>query len=501
MANIRKQAILSSILVYFGFFIGAINTYFFTRNGSFTPEQFALTRIFYDLGQNIFVFSTMGILPVMYKFYPYYKDNVEERRNDLLTWALVVSFIGFIMVMIAGWVFQPMFVRKFAERSPLILEYYHLIFLFGFGMLFFSVLEAYCWSLQKTVFSNFLKETGMRMVILALILLYYFKILSFPAFMVLFTFTYFIIFVAILLYLIKLGRFRLVFKPSRVTLKFKKKIFTMQSLIYGGVVIQVIAQTIDSLIIASLKGLGSTAVFSLAQYAANLIQVPQRSILSISTGVLSQAWKEKDFEQINRIYHRSSINLLLLALFIFGNIWINLREALTVLNIQEDYVAAINVIFVLGLARLVDAGTGVNGTIISTSVYWRFDFISGIVLLFLRIPLTYFLIKEYNIIGSAFAELIAYSVYNYIRFEFLRRKFGMQPFSLKTAYSLLLAATGVGLCYGLLRHWGGWTGIILRTGVFSTIMIAGIFIFSLTPDAWQIYHKWADKLRQKYHPK
>ena len=53
MGTIRKQTIISSILVYIGFFIGAVNMYFYTKDGSFTPEQFALTRIFFDFAQNM----------------------------------------------------------------------------------------------------------------------------------------------------------------------------------------------------------------------------------------------------------------------------------------------------------------------------------------------------------------------------------------------------------------------------------------------------------------
>lgn len=498
MANIRRQAILSSILVYFGFLIGAVNTYFFTRNGSFTPDQFGLTRVFYDLGQNIFVFGSLGVIPVMYKFYPYFKDNVDDKKNDLLTWALTASFTGFILVLIAGYVLEPLVIKKYSQRAPLIITYYYLIFPFGFGMLFFSVLEAFCWSLQKTIYSNFLKETGMRMIVLVLILLYFTKVVNFDTFIKLFSFVYFILFIAILIYLIRLKKFHLTFKVSHPTKKFKKKMLSMWGLTYGGVMIMVVAQTIDTFIIASLKGLGSTGVFNLAQYAANLIQVPQRSIQSISTGVLSQAWKDKNYSEINRIYQRSSINLLLLAAFIFGNIWLNINDAFSVFNIQDDYKAGINVVFVLGIAKLIDAGTGVNNIIIGTSIFWRFDFISGIVLLAFRIPVTYLLIKHYGIIGSAFAEVFAYTIYNAIRYEFLRRKFDMKPFTVKTLYSVIVAAIAFGVSFLLFRSSGGWFGMIGRSTVFTAIFIAGIFYLELTPDAMQMYHKVKDRwLRNK----
>ena len=505
MGSIRKQTIISSLLVYFGFFIGMINIYFYTAKtpfffytdgNIFTPSQYALTRIFFDFGQIMFAFGSLGVIPVIYKFYPYYKDNLAERKIDLLSWALLASFLGFVIVTWGGWYFQPLFIRKFAERSQLVVDYYFWLFPFALGMLFFSVIESFCWALHKSVISNFLKETGLRILTTVIILLYYFKVISFPNFVYTFSFLYIAVFLVLLIYLYKTGNLYLTFSISRVTRKFWKKIIGMQMLIFGGTVIAAIAATIDSLIIASLKGLTATGIFVFAQYAANLIQVPQRSIQSISAGILSRAWKDKDYKEINRIYERSCINLLLMSLFIFGNIWLNIADGMHVLNIQKDYSDGLGVLFILGMVRIIDAGTGLNAMVINTSTFWRFDFYSGVVLLAFRLPLTYYLIKTYGIIGSAFAELVAYGIYNFIRYEFLRRKFNMQPFSLKTLYSLLLAAGGYGFCYYVMKDLHGWTGLFLRGISFSLIMISGIFYWKLTPDAGQLWDNLIKRVRK-----
>lgn len=491
---IRKQAIISSILVYIGFFIGAINTYFFVKNGSFSPAEYGLTRIFFDVAQNFYAFGSLGIIPVIYKFFPYYKDNLERKENDLLTWGLVASFIGFTVLLVLGFVFEPVIVRKFTARSLLFVHYFYWVFPFAFGLLFFSVLEAYSWALKKTVLSNFLKETGLRIITLVFILLYYFNVVGFDTFIKLFSSLYFLIFLVLLVYLIKTGQFNLTFRVSRVTRKFRRKMFAMQSLVFGGVVIQSIGLTIDTLIIASRISLSSAGIFNLAQYVANLVQVPQRSIQSISTGVIAEHWKNKNYAEINRIYKRSSINLLILALFIYGGITLNVYDLFSVLPIQAAYRDGIIVMFVLGIARIIDAGTGVNGVIIATSTFWRFDFLSGVVMLAIRIPVTYFLIIEYGIIGSAFAEIFAYSIYNLIRFEFLRRKFNMQPFDRNTVIVILLGAIGFGAAYFLgTVITNVWLRIIAQSLVFSAIFLGGVFKFELSPDVMQLYYRWVKK--------
>ena len=271
----------------------------------------------------------------------------------------------------------------------------------------------------------------------------------------------------------------------------------MQALVYGGTLIASIAATIDTFIIAKFYDLTAVGIFVFAQFGANVLQVPQRSIQAVSSSFLARAWKDKNHAEVNRIYTRSCINLLLMALFLFGNIWLNVREGISVLDIQTEYLDGMTVLFILSMVRIIDAGTGLNAMVINTSTLWRFDFISGVVLIGLRLPLTYYLIKNYGILGSAIAELIAYATYNFIRYEFLRRKFNMQPFNAKTVYAILLSVAAYSVCYFAFGSLKGWTSIILNGIVFSGIMISGVFYFKLTPDAMQLYHVVKQKLNTK----
>ncbi|MFN5426274.1 MAG: lipopolysaccharide biosynthesis protein, partial [Bacteroidota bacterium] len=73
MGNIRKQTIVSSILVYLGFGVGAVNMLLYlSESGPFSLEEFGLTRIFFDYAQNMLALGALGTIPVIYKFYPFY---------------------------------------------------------------------------------------------------------------------------------------------------------------------------------------------------------------------------------------------------------------------------------------------------------------------------------------------------------------------------------------------------------------------------------------------
>lgn len=496
MAGIRKEAIISSILVYMGTAIGALNTYFFVKNGSFTEIQYGLTRFYSDLGQNFFIFASLGVIPVLYKFFPYFKDNLSNKNNDLFGRSLLQALVGFIIVIGGAILLEPLFVLKFSNRSPLALDYYFWVLPYAFGMLLFSLLEGYAWAVQRTIVSNFLRETGMRIFTLLFILLYYFGFISFHVFMILFSMLYLLIGICLLIYLIKIGELHITFKKSRVTEKYGKKMMSMQMLVFGGILITTLGQTIDGFIIASLLGLGPTGVYTLALYASNLIQIPQRSMQSIATGVLSRNWKDKNLSEIARIYQRSSINLLILSLFLFGNMWLNIRDGVNVLNIQDQYAAGIPLVLIFGIIRIIDGGTGVTAQIIGTSTYWRFEFFSGVIMLALRIPLSYIFVKEFGIIGSAYSDLISLGIYNFIRFEFLRRKFKMQPFTKETVYTIIMAFAGFFIAYWVGSGMAGWTAIIVRSVIFSAIMIAGVFALKLTPDAFQLLEIGKNKLKR-----
>lgn len=490
MQTLRKQTILSSIFIISGFVFGAINIFFYVKSGAFTKGEFGLTKIFFDFAQLAIAFSCMGFLSVLYKFYPYYNDNLPRHKNELLTLSFVVSLTGFAVFCLIGYLIKPYFISKFIERSPLVVDYYYYLFLFAFGMLLFSVLEIYGWVKHRSIVTNFLKESALRLITLLLILLVFFKLIGFHSFIVLFSCQFLLLTAIIWLYYKQKGELFFSFSISRVTKKFWKKMLAMQSLIYGGAMIIAITSVIDTFVIAKLMGQSYVGDFGLAQYGATLVNVPQKAILGGSVGILTHAWKSKNISEINRIYGRSCINLSLMALFLFGNIWLNAAPLIDTLKIDASWKFGLNTMFFICIARVIDASTGINGIIISTSTFWKFDFISGMILLAIRIPASWFLIVHYGLIGSAFADVVSITIYNIIRFEYLRRKFGMQPFSYKNILAIVLAVLGYFIAFYACNNMNGFIGIFLRSLIFSSVMVVGVFALKLTPDAMQLWDRW-----------
>jgi O-antigen/teichoic acid export membrane protein len=117
-----------------------------------------------------------------------------------------------------------------------------------------------------------------------------------------------------------------------------------------GAIIYNTALNIDSFTIGSKLGLSVLGVYTLAKYISSVISVPQRSVASIAVPYVAQAFKDKRFDEVRRIYMRSAINLLIIALFVFLNVWINLDDAYQVFHLDKSFEAGKYVILILGIA-------------------------------------------------------------------------------------------------------------------------------------------------------
>ena len=497
MSEIRKRSLKATGWIYFGFLIGALNTYFLTHKSWFTTDQNGLTRAMIETSQLIFAFSTLGTTTYLYKFFPYYQDNLKSKKNDLLGVALIVSIAGFIFTCSGLFLLEPVIIKKFSTNSLLYVQYFYWILPMGFFVLLYNILEAYSYGFNKGVLTNFLKETILRLFTLCIILLKIFEYINFSTFVILFSFQYAIITFILLFHLYQKNQLWLSFKISRVTKKFRKKIFAIMSLTFTVIVVSVLRQSIDGLVLAAKQNLGKVGIFGLAAYMVSILQAPFRSILSITIPILSRSWKNKDINEIERIYKRTSINLLSFSLFLFFLIWLNFSEGIHFFGINPDYLEGKDVFLILGIVTIIEMGTGVNGQIIGTSTFWRFELWTSLLLTALIIPLSYYLTVKYGIIGPAIANLISFSIYNFIRYWFLYQKFNLQPFSVKTIEVILISFAAYFIAYFSFVHIHGLIGLTARSVVFIILFGTGFYLRNITPDLQPIMANILKRIRIK----
>jgi O-antigen/teichoic acid export membrane protein len=136
-----------------------------------------------------------------------------------------------------------------------------------------------------------------------------------------------------------------------------------------------------------------------------------------------------------------------------------------------------------------------NSQIIGTSTFWKFEFITGIILLAIMLPLNWQLTRYQGIVGPAIANLVGFTIYNAIRYLFLWKKFRMQPFTFKTAYTILLAATCYIIAFWLFDNYTGFIWMIVRSSVFCLLFASGMFGLKLSPDVQPVLATIKKRLR------
>lgn len=497
MSQIRKNSIKATIWIYVGFLIGAVNTYFLTHKSWFTTEQNGLTRSLIEVGQLVYAFSCLGCTSFIMKFFPYYEDNLEPKKNDLLGLALIIALSGFILT--AGGLFlcEPIIIKKFSTNSYLLVQFLYWVLPLGFFILLYNILESYSYGFGKGVLGSLLRETVIRFYSFVIILLKIFDVISFKTFIALFAFQYALIVLILAVHLKLEGKLWINFSFSRVTKKFRKKIISILILTFFVIIVNVLRFSIDGIVLAAKQNLGKVGIFGLASYMVSILQAPFRSIVAVTIPMLSRAWKDKNLVEIKRIYQRSSINMLGFSLFVFFCVWLNFDNGINFLHINPDYLEGKWVFFYLGIVTIIELGTGVNGQIIGTSTYWRFELWTSLLLTMMIIPLSYYLTTKYGIMGPAVANLFSFTIYNGIRYTFLLKKFNMQPFTMKTLELLIIATLSYAIAYFATRNLEGIIAILSSLGIFCTLYISLFYWRNISPDVKQVMLSVTNRFRKK----
>lgn len=495
MATIRKQSIYSSLFIYAGFAIGALNVLFlFPR--FFTPEQFGLTRVLMDIA---LIFSTIcaaGTLPVAMKFYPFYKHHLPKEKNDLLTWVFVIGTVMCLLIYLAFPLIEPWTLKKFGYRSPILVTHFKWVYPLTISLVAISMLEVFAWIVGRTVIANFLKEFLFRILTLLLIIIWGTGIITdFDLFIGTYASLYFIP-VAILIWVVYRSReFSINFTPSKVTKRYQGFMLKFGGAYFLSAVLNIVAKTNDTLIIASQSqgGLADAAIFTIATYLITVMDVPQRSMVSAATPQIALAWKNNDLEKLDRLYKKTALNLLIIAAGIMGIVVMALPYLQELLGTAYSGLSIL--MLVLGFGKLIDLGTGLNSQILQLSKHWKIDLFTNMFFVFVSILFNYFLTKNYGILGTAFGSLIAIVLYNFIRFIYIKRIYGLQPFSVNNFLALLLAAGLATLIFNIPLPLPIIVVSSIKIIAFGLCYGFGVIKLNISQDITDLWQLTAQKLR------
>jgi O-antigen/teichoic acid export membrane protein len=497
MTTIRHQSLVSLVFIYAGFLIGGINILFLFPK-FFSTEQFGITRFLLEFAVLLSSVCSAGMISVTIKFFPFYQKHLPTKKNDLFFITLGIITIALIVFTIVLPFFKPIFIRKFSYRSPLLIQYYYLLLPLTVGLTLFSLYEAYAWITKKSVVSSFLREFLFRFTITILIVIWAMGwIKDFSQFITAFSFAYFPALIALMLVVHRTRSIYFVSEISNLTQRLSPKMAGFGFAFFASSVLNALARTNDTIILGtqSVRGLSDIAVFNVATFVITLMEVPQRSLVASATPQIAIAWKDKNYTRLSSLYNKTALNLLVIGVGLLAIIYLNVDELVSLLGPQ--YASIGYIVLILGAAKIIDLGTGLNSQILVLSKHWKIDLYSNLFFVVVSLVLNYYLTKKLGLSGPAYGGLIAIIFFNLIRFIAIWRIYKLQPFTIEN-----LKVFGIGLISFFLIYIIPSSGNIYFNVVVSSTLFIGIYglmiiFFKISPDLNNLFTDFMKKITPK----
>ncbi len=447
MGVIIRQSIKGTIVNYVGAFIGFLML-FFLLTKFLSAEEIGLMRVLLEAGLFFCALSQLGIGASAMRYYPYFKD---EKKNDngFLFWTLIIPFVGFFIVTIAFILLKSPISNYFSKNSPLFVNYYYYIIPLGLFYLYMVVFETNSNVLMRIVVPKFIREIGIRVLTIVVILLYAFHYVDLDWFVILLVSIYGVATLLNLFYLLSLKKFSLKPVLSFITKPLKKSFFFYTSFLVLSTLSVSIMSKLDLFLVGGQLGLMEAGIYSIALNIAIIIEIPYRSLVAISIPEISQSIKDNDIYKTNTLCQKVSLHQFLIGCFIFLFIWINIDFVFQILPHGEMYATGKWVVFFLGLARLVDSSFGISLQVLSYSKYYFYSLLFTTLLVIGIVVLSnVYLIPAYGMMGAAMGAFLPYIVYLTLLMAFIKWKLNVTPLSVHLLKVLVIAAVMIGLSWG-----------------------------------------------------
>lgn len=498
MGVIAKQSFRGTVVNYVGVGIGFLTT-FFVLTRFLSPEEIGLARVLIDSAVIFVSLAGLGTSSSIIRFYPYFADS-KSRDHGFFFLTTLIPFVGFLLFAFLYWAFHSSLQNLFAGKSPLFVNYYYFVLPIAFFLLYQTTFETHANVLMRIVFPKFVREVLTRILLLAVYLLYAFRVLGMEGFVISLCAVYAVAALCNFVYLLCLGKIS--FRPD---FSFLNRPLVLQWLSYSSFLllsacVTMLGPTISSFFVTAQLGLDQTGIYAIATAIAVIVSIPYRSMNSIVQPELAKASKEKDTAKQNLLVRQVAAVLMWVALVILALIWINIDVIFALLPNGNIYAPARYVILLLGIGNLLQASFSLVGSVLSFSRYYYFSLFFSILLAVATVSLNNWLIPLIGINGAAVATCAAYGLYFIALLSVVWIKLKVSPLSASlwkiVVMAILMAFANI-LLSRLMAGMNLYGSAVLRT----LLIVGGACLVSycarIVPDINLFVDKWLSRITRK----
>ncbi len=496
MGIIARQSIKGAIANYIGVAIGFFVS-FFVLTKYLTQEEIGLTRVMVDAAMLFSSLAALGTGSSIVKFFPWFKDDRDN--HGIFGLSLLLPLAGFALFALAFLLFRDPLLAVYSKNAPLLADYFYLLPMLTFFALYMGVFETNASVLMRITVPKLVREVGIRLFNLVTYLLYGFDLISIDTFVWLFCGSYGMAMLLNVFYLFTLGHisFRIdrhFLTPDRLKEIGRYTLYMTAVALAGNIPL------FNSLFLGAKAGLALTGVYTIASYIANVVEVPYRSLGAISRPVIATAVKENNWGEVNRLARQVSLHQFLVSLLIFYVIWINIDALFAVIPNGKDYVGGVGVVFILGMAKVINSSFSVGADILNFSRYYSRGLPFIAVLTLTAIVFNDLFIGTMGINGAAYATLCSYLLYFTLLHSYLWWRLKVNIFSRGQLKTVVVVVLLLALDWA----WNQWLtpamnlnvilGAVLKTAVLGSLAAAAVILWNISPTVNRLLLKFKKKL-------
>lgn len=478
MGNIARQSIKNFIWLNWGTVIGSIYILILVPKAfGESPELWGLIQLLLYYCQILVTVVTFSIPTVILRYYPRFAQTGNKRQflSASILLMLITTFIVGIIYAFVG-----RFLGGSSDRDVLFGQYYLIIIPVILFSALFELFAAWSKAQLRSTVPNFLRESFIKTWNFVVIILFFYNIIEFQVFVFCYFTAYLFQFLLITGYINKSERIATIPQIGSIREVYSKEIFSFMGFNILTLATATLMGKLDIIMIGNMMDLEFVAYYSVALAMVSVVQLPEKSISAISVPTLSHAINKNDLSLIKSLYKKTSLNQFILCAFIFLGIWVNMHNISQFLG--EKFGDIEYVVLALGLAKLIDVITGLNGQLIALSKHYKVAFLLQSLLVVLLFFTNLFFIPRFGINGAAFGSFISISIYNIIKTIFVYRKFSIWPFTNNTLKVLLILMVSYFVISLIHNISSIWIDIIVRSTILTLLYFILIIVFNTSED-------------------
>jgi O-antigen/teichoic acid export membrane protein len=470
-------------VIYLGFLIGGVNTVIFYPK--FLESDYYGVVVFLLAASNLFMpLIGVGVHFAIIKFFSAYEDK-EQRDRFLSTFLFLPLLVAIPMGLLWDHFHEWVINYGPEQNTEMIQDYTITIYIVAVACAYFEVFYAWAKVQLKSVLGNVLKEFWNRAAVMTLLLAVFFDFLTKPQFIYFLTGAYILRTLVMMFYAFSLYLPKFSFKlPENFGEVLRYGLYILLAGSAGAILLD-----IDKVMIPGKETFEKAAYYTVAVYIGTFIEVPSRAMRQILEPLTSQTLNQNDEKEVNSLYKKSSINLLVIGGLFFLLVNCNIYEFFKLM--EEGFAGGELIVLMISFVKLYNVFLGNNRDIINNSRFYRialpFAVGSGLSVYFLN---KYFYFDlDYGTDGLAFSTFITICTFNTVKLWFVYYKFKMSPFTNRTLIMILTIAAFFGIFYYWNFSFHPIINIMLKSTVIGGLYVLLILKLKISPDIDRVVAK------------